>query len=674
MIMRRKIFAITALLVVSSTFFASCSALTDLNQIIDSAIEEVKGTETQQQTDNFGNLIESTDPGMWEERPGESGEPEIPGETGESMDDGWQNPPANNNNNNNNSNSNNNSNNNSGSEGIVLPDSSVDENGMFTGNDKNTNITEAGSTTITLKGTTATSGSSTVKVSSGKVMITTAGTYTVSGTFSGQIVVNAAQTDKVNIILNGVTVNSETSAAIYAYQASKVFITLADGTKNKLTNGGEYVNTDATTTVDAVVFSKTDLTLNGGGSVEIFSEAGHGIVSKDDLVITAGNYDIDVLSHAINGKNSVRIADGKYTLKSTTDGIHAENLDDTTKGFVYIEGGTFNIESDGDGISATNELCVSGGAFNIKSGGGSANGATHVESMPGRPGSSSNNTTTTTEPSAKGLKSETLVLVKGGKFTLDCADDAVHGSNISIENGELAIAAGDDGIHADDTVKISGGKINITKSYEGIEGLNILISGGDTTLVASDDGINGGGGADGSGMTPPGGFGGDSFSSGSATVTISGGTLSVDAGGDGLDSNGTLTISGGYTYLSGPTSGGNGNLDYDSSASITGGTFVCSGNTDMAQNFGTTSTQCSMLVNVSSGKAGDTITLKDSNGNTVVEYTAKKSYACVIISTPELKVGEAYTLTAGSNTTTVNLTSMIYGGGSGMGGGRPTRP
>ena len=172
-------------------------------------------------------------------------------------------------------------------------------------------------------------------------------------------------------MLAGADITSSTSAAIYALEADKVFVTLAEGTENTLTNGGEYVAIDDNN-IDAVIFAKTDLTLNGSGSLTINAQAGHGVVSKDDLVITGGNYTITAASHGLSGKDSVAIAAGTFAITSNKDGIHAENSDDTSLGWLYIQEGSFNITSQGDAISAQGALQIDGGTFDLYTGEGSA--------------------------------------------------------------------------------------------------------------------------------------------------------------------------------------------------------------------------------------------------------------------------------------------------------------
>ena len=184
--------------------------------------------------------------------------------------------------------------------------------------------------------------------------------------------------------------------------------------------------------------------------------------------------------------------------------------------------------------------------------------------------------------------------------------------------------------------------------------------------MSSDDGLNAAGGNDASGNG--GFFGGNPFDSdASAEILIEGGTLYVNAGGDGIDSNGTITMTGGQVFVSGPTNSGNGALDYGVSATITGGTIVAAGASGMAENFTSAEGQGAMLVSTGAQQAGSTIQLADASGNVLLTWQTEKAYECVVISTPDVQQGGAYTLTAGSGTQTIEMTSAVYGG-MGMGG------
>ena len=224
--------------------------------------------------------------------------------------------------------------------------------------------------------------SSGVSISGNIITISKEGTYVLSGALSeGQIVVDA-DLAKVQLVLDNVDITCASSAAIYVKSADKTFITLAEGSENILMNTAEYEAIDDNN-IDAVIFSKDDLTLNGKGTLTINSEYGHGIVSKDDLKLVSGTCNITAKNHALSGKDSVRIAAGTYNLTSGKDGIHSENADDDEKGFVYIASGDFTIESTGDGIDASYVVQIDDGDFEITAGGGAENATKTHNDMPG---------------------------------------------------------------------------------------------------------------------------------------------------------------------------------------------------------------------------------------------------------------------------------------------------
>ena len=270
------------------------------------------------------------------------------------------------------------------------------------------------------------------------------------------------------------------------------------------------------------------------------------------------------------------------------------------------------------------------------------------------------------------------MVINGGSYTIDSSDDSLHSNaNLTVTAGTFQISSGDDGLHADNKTTVTGGSITIAKSYEGIEGQSVAISGGVIQLTASDDGLNAAGGNDQSGLGGRPGMG--NFASGSdCLIQISGGKLMINAGGDGIDSNGKLYVTGGETYVSGPTNSGNGALDYDGEGQITGGIIVAVGAAGMAQNFSSSSTQGAILQNLSGSKqAGDMVILKDSSGKSLVSYTPEKEYSSVIVSCPGLETGKTYTLTCGGDHTEIQMTSLIYGSGGmgdGMGGGMGGKP
>lgn len=555
---------------------------------------------------------------------------------------------------------------------------------MFTDRDSSDSYDESDSVLIALDGDSVTSSSDSVVISGSTVKISEEATYILSGELDdGMIIVDAQDTAKIQLVLNGVSINSETSAPLYILEADKVFVTLADGTDNCLSNGGTFTAIDENN-IDGAVFSKQDLTFNGSETLTVTSEAGHGIVCKDDLVITGGTYIINSASHGIDANDSVRITgDTSLSIYSGKDGIHAENSDDESLGFVYISSGTFEIDAQGDGISAGSYMQIASGSFDILAGGGSVNASRESSESwgmmgggrfggrgdfggggPGegmQPVSNVSSSSASDSTSMKGIKAGGELSIYGGSFVIDSADDAVHSnSSVMVTGGEFEIASGDDAFHADDTLSISSGTINITESYEGLEALHLEISGGDISLVASDDGLNAAGGVDSSGMTGGrdgmfggGGFGGrgnmgGGMSSSGGTIVISGGTLYVNASGDGLDANGTIEISGGYTTVVGPTQGDTATLDYDTTATITGGTFVGTGaSSGMVQTF-SGGDQGVITASVGNQSAATPVVISDSDANVLLSFEPQMSYGLVIYSSPEVVSGETYTVSAGT--------------------------
>lgn len=545
--------------------------------------------------------------------------------------------------------------------------SGVDISDMFSDRDKEIGYDEENSVQIELSDSGCICDSDAVQIAENTVTVIEEGTYIFSGTMSdGRIIVEVEDTEKVQIVLDGVNITSKDSAAIYVREADKVFLTTAKDSQNTLVNGGTYTAIDENN-IDAVIFSKSDLTLNGSGALNIEAEAGHGVVSKDDLVLASGVYNIQAELHGLTGKDSVRIAGGNYTITSGKDGIHAENKDDTELGFVYLADGTFHITAAGDGVSAGNWLQVDGGVYTIQAGEGSANVQQTDEGWQFNPGYMEQNQDASEDTvSMKGMKAAGDLTITGGQYSVDSADDAIHSNaNVVINDGEFTILSGDDGIHADAETIISGGRISIEKSYEGIEGLSIGISGGEISVVASDDGLNAAGGNDSSGFAGP---GGDQFAAEEgAYINISGGILTVNANGDGVDSNGDITVSGGEIYVSGPTNSGNGALDYNGNGTITGGVFVAAGAAGMAESFGDSSTQGVIMVNGNTQASGTMVILSDSDGKELLSWTPEKEYSSVIVSCPEITTGQEYTLTTGSDTTSITMDNIVYGSGGGMG-------
>ncbi len=537
---------------------------------------------------------------------------------------------------------------------------------MFTDRDLRTDYEDSAAVTIQLSGSSATASSNSVKISGSTVQITEEATYIISGTLDdGMLVVNAPDTAKLQLVFKSAHITSSDCAALYILGADKVFLTLAEGTQNSLTNGGSFTPIDDEN-IDAALYSKQDLTINGTGSLTVTSPAGHGIVGKDDLVITGGMLQVDAANHGLDANDSVRFTAATLTANAGKDGIHCENNDDASRGFVYIADGQLTIQAEGDGISAGYYLYITGGSLDILAGGGYENGdqasSDNWGGFPGggnwggssgRPRATSSSDDST---SMKGLKAADALRIEAGTFTIDSADDAIHAdTDLMILGGSFTIASGDDAVHAEDTLTVTDCQMEITTCYEGLEALHIEVSGGNIKLKATDDGLNAAGGTDSSGT---GGrddmFGGSwggrmGWGSGNSdgSIVVSGGTLYINSSGDGMDANGTLEISGGDVTIVGPTSGDTATLDYDVSGTITGGTFIGTGSSMMAQTF-SSSTQGVIAVQIDTQAAGTKITLTDSTGKVYISYAPELSFQVIILSSPALVSGQTYTLTVGS--------------------------
>jgi hypothetical protein len=512
----------------------------------------------------------------------------------------------------------------------------------------------AAATKITLNGTSATVSGAGAAVNGSVITISKAGTYVVSGKLTnGQIVVAATTNDTVRLILNGAEIINLTGAPIYASQCDKLILTLADGTENTVTDGGEnFVYADETNEEpNAAIFSKDDMTINGTGALTVNAGFNNGIGTKDDLIVASGNLIVNAANHGLRGNDSVTILNGVFQIKAGNDGIQTSNGTDADKGWIAIEGGTFTLITVHDGIQAETSLNISAGTFNITAGGGVAKAQTIT-------------TSETTSDSYKGIKAGADMTISGGTFTIDSADDTVHtNANATISDGEFMISSGDDGVHADGDLTISGGKITVTESYEGLEGNNVYITNGTVSIVASDDGINAAGGNDGSGAG--GNFGDDRFvSSGSHSININGGSVKIIAGSDGLDSNGTLNISGGLVITQSIAVRDGDAIDTDGTVTFTGGTIIYAGTLSTGVNSSESSTQ-SYVYATANISAGDNITVKK-NGKALVLYTPDANIKYLALSSPDIKSGESYEIYNGS--TLIVTATAGTGGGGGMGG------
>ncbi len=588
--------------------------------------------------------------------------------------------------------------------------------------------TRKASASILLSGSSASVSGTGAEAENGIVTITEGGTYEISGTLEdGQICVKAPDED-VTLILKNVSVTSSSGSPFVILKANSVTLSLPDGTESTLTDSETY---DSDEDADACLYSKADLTIEGTGTLTVNANYKNGITGKDTLTIRDSTLSVTAANHGITGKDSLTAENASLTVQSGGDAIRSTNNEDGALGFILLTDCTLDLTAAEDGVQAETVLTIDGGSYAIITAGGSDGTIDEDTSAKGLKAGTQvtiSGGTFDLDCCDDAIHSNGNVDISGGSFTLSTGDDGIHADDtVTVTNGAIDILKAYEGMEGV-TVTIEGGDINIVSSDDGINVADGTSSGfegsfpdgqnhsdGTPPTPPSDpDGTNGGtpptpptgqnvsassrptppSGQDGAADTntppapptdasgeapsdlpsmPEGGFDGqqpgNAAGSSSCSVNISGGTIHIDASGDGIDSNGDLNVSGGTIYVSGPTNDGDSALDYDGAAAITGGTIVAAGYSGMAQNFGSSSTQGSILLTASS-VTGGIITLTDADGNVLVEYTPEKNYNCVVVSCPELTEGGAYTLSLGGETQAVTLTSLIYGssGFGGMGG------
>lgn len=574
-----------------------------------------------------------------------------------------------------------------------------------------------GSITLSPDGSTSTDAS--VRIDGQTVTITQAGTYQIAGTLGdGALIVESTENAKITLVLGGVSIKNSTGAAIQIATADDVTIELSEGTTNVLQSGEEVDIAAATESEEAsggALQSKVDLKIKGKGSLTVLGYLNNGIHCTKDLKIKNGNISVTALGHGIKGKNSVTVSGGTVTVTSGKDGITSDETENEEKGFVTIEDGEIIITSVGDGVSAETTLTVTDGVISIISGSGSANAQQKTDNMRDW-WDFDNSASDDNSASCKGLKAGKAMMISGGSITIDAQDDALHtNGDMTISGGECILSTGDDGAHAALSLTVLDGKITVLTSYEGLEANQITLAGGDLDITATDDGINANGGSNGFSGGFGGGFGGgrggmggsfggrrndtnnqsgdmtppdnnnmtlpdnsnmqtpsDDTTDKQPVLLITGGKITVNADGDGLDSNGNLRVEGGDITVNGPSNGGNGALDIGTenggAGVIAGGTLIALGASSMAENFGSTSTQCAFLVTMNSFGAGETITITDSQGTVLYTGVTVKSANSVVFSSADLVVGETYTVTIGSSSATVTQSSTVVGNSNGFGG------
>ena len=465
--------------------------------------------------------------------------------------------------------------------------------------------------TIDLSNPTATDG---VTVSDGVITITKAGNYRLSGTYSGQVKVEAADSDMVRLILDNATITNSTGAAINVVEADEVVIYTASGSTNTVSDGSSYSDT-ASGSPDAAIYSKSDLTLAGEGTLKVEGNYEEGIHTTDGLVIASGTLEVTAANTGIKGKDYVDILDGTVTVTATKDGIKATNDTDGNRGWVRLSGGTVNISAGDDGFKAERVLEISGGTLNI------------------------------TE-----------------------SNEGIEAQYINILDGTVNVTSSDDGINASySTSSSSSTESTSSSTTQTSQTAQNTQSGQSAQGNAAQGGQSGqppaGGQAPSGNMGQPpagGGGGGGTFEVVDATINIAGGTITVNANGDGIDSNGTATLSGGTLVVNGPFTGGNTSLDTNGDLLLNGTTVVAGNSGDMFEAPASSSTSGYVkLTNLSNVSSGTTIQVADSSGKVVANYKVTNSNtALILVSSANITKGQSYTVYTTTDSVDASSTSV----------------
>lgn len=505
-----------------------------------------------------------------------------------------------------------------------------------------------------------------VKIDGSCVTIKAGGNYLINGSLTdGQLIVNVGQDEKVKLCLDGVSIGCADASPIEIVSADKVMIVLCDGSTNTINDSGVgYVDNDEdsdNTRRSAAIYSKSALTIGGGGSLNVTASYHDGIRSKKVLKIIDGVIGVTSSGSAIKGSNGVAIADGKLTATADENCIRVSEETDTTKGYVYIKEGVLDLTAKKHGISAAQYVIIEGGSIAIVTYGTEVDAKSDTSGSAGdrwgRPGGMDGDSGLA-KIKSNGIKADKSVSISGGSININSTGHAISsGGAVSVSGDATDIVlraectsprASSKGIKADGDLTVTGGSVNVTYSYEGLEskGGQINISGGHVKVFSTDDGLN--------------------VASKSGSIVIGGGELFVNASGDGFDSNGNIYFTGGKTLIAGPTSSADGALDCGDNRnyiSISGGLLVAYGAAGMAEAPSSEySSQCSISSNVSVTK-GDLCSLTNSNGEVICAFVAAENAQNVVISSPDIKIGEKYTLSLGGTLTGADNDEKIFVGG-----------
>ena len=519
----------------------------------------------------------------------------------------------------------------------------------FTENDVDGDWADNAYTTyITLDGSGGTIDGNGAYFLDGDLVISNGGWYVLTGTLEdGKIIVDAHNSSKVWIRLNGVTVRCSDDACLRVDQADKVFLTLAEDTENSFTSGTDYSEEALADNTGGTIFSHDDLTINGSGSLSITAGYKHGIDVNDSLVITGGNITITAPQDGIHVSDSLRFMEASLTIDAGDDAVHSDDE-------LYIESGTVLINSCYEGLEAVT-IEITGGDITMypTDDGINANGGSSTMGFGGRGGGGTNGMPSPPDFSGRDMSSMSNTLEGGmpsmpGEMSGTSSTDGEMTSGMPSQ-GEMPSMPGEMlGTTSTDGEMTSGmpsqGEM---PSTPGERPGTTQAENSDTDDTATDE------------KEP--------------YIRISGGTLTIinetgrDA--DGLDSNGSIYIDGGDIRISLLGDGTNNAIDYGSESGgeciVTGGTILAFGGSGMAEEFSENCTQCAVLYNVGSTlEAGTLFRLLDPEGEEIISYTPECSYSSVSFSLPEMTVGETYTVVCGENSSELTMDSTAVSAGT----------
>ena len=526
--------------------------------------------------------------------------------------------------------------------------------------------------------------------------ISEAGTYILTGTFKGNVVVEG-DAKEITVVLknaNIATLDDQPYPAItFKKHSGTRILHVYEGTVNYLSDSiGDTNEADEGNAV--IQAKKSSLDINGTGTLNItsYGEETTGIKIKNDLTITDTTINVDVNDNGIKSGELLAIYNANITIKADNDAIktdvEASSIEEGNEytsnafaGYIYIKNSNIDINCGDNGISANSLLKIDNTidytiSVTTNNGAPSTITETSSDNADGKAIRTAGITLVDEETGEEtDLPSKTtdnyLLIILGGKFIINSNDDAITSKgNLYINDGEFNLSSGDDAIHAEYLTTIYNGQITINKCYEGIEGASVEIYNGDINLTSVDDGIN----AANSDLT---GY--------NYNIFFGGGNIVINAEGDGIDSNGTVEINGANIIIWGPTRNDNAALDADRGILMNSGTLLACGSAGMIETPANNSTQCSVVYNVPTYvNIGDEVIVKNSNNEIIYSQTVSKKHQSIVISLPEFELNATYTIITGTNTETVTLNSILTRIGNTMGpggpggmppsGGRPPRP